>query len=73
MGMNGAISMTFIASGKFASVAIVILVALVAILYFNDFSPEWCSKSQALIFHQVHFKSFLFDFIDLEDLERIFF
>lgn len=53
IGMIGAIAMTFIVSVKMASIAIALLIGLIAVLYFRDFSPEWGSISQALIFHQV--------------------
>ena len=51
--MIASISMTFIVSIEYASVAIGLLIALITILYFRDFPPEWGSISQALIFHQV--------------------
>ena len=53
LGMIGSIAMTFIVSIQFASVAIALLIGLIAVLYFREFSPEWGSISQALIFHQV--------------------
>ncbi len=51
--MAGALSMTFITSVEYASIAIGLLIALVTVLYFRDFPAEWGSISQALIFHQV--------------------
>ena len=51
--MIGSISMTFIVSVEYASIAIGLLIALITVLYFRDFPPEWGSISQALIFHQV--------------------
>ncbi len=53
LGMVGSLTMTFIVSVEFAAIAIGLLVALITILYFRDFPPEWGSISQALIFHQV--------------------
>jgi potassium/chloride transporter 9 len=55
LGMVGSITMTFIVSVEYASIAIGLLIALITILYFRDFPPEWGSISQALIFHQVFF------------------
>lgn len=51
--MVGSITMTFIVSVEYASIAIGLLIALITVLYFRDFPPEWGSISQALIFHQV--------------------
>lgn len=53
LGMIGSISMTFITSVEFASIAMGLLISLIVVLYFRDFPPEWGSISQALIFHQV--------------------
>jgi potassium/chloride transporter 9 len=53
VGMFGTITMTFIVSIEYASIAIGLLIALIAVLYIRDFPPEWGSISQALIFHQV--------------------
>jgi potassium/chloride transporter 9 len=53
LGMVGSITMTFIVSIEYASIAIGLLIALITVLYFRDFPPEWGSISQALIFHQV--------------------
>ena len=53
LGMVGSITMTFIVSVEYASIAIGLLIALITVLYFRDFPPEWGSISQALIFHQV--------------------
>jgi len=52
-GMVGSLSMTFITSVEYASIAIGLLIALITVLYFRDFPAEWGSISQALIFHQV--------------------
>ena len=57
VGMIGSIAMTFIVSVEYASIAIALLIALITMLYFRDFPPEWGSISQALIFHQVFFIS----------------
>lgn len=51
--MISSISMTFIVSVEYASIAIALLIGLIIMLYFRDFPPEWGSISQALIFHQV--------------------
>lgn len=53
LGMIGSISMTFIVSVEYASIAIGLMISLLTVLYFRDFPPEWGSISQALIFHQV--------------------
>lgn len=53
LGMVGSLSMTFITSVEYASIAVGLLIALITVLYFRDFPPEWGSISQALIFHQV--------------------
>ena len=53
IGMIGALAMTFIVSPIYASICMAMLIALICVLYFRDFSPEWGSISQALIFHQV--------------------
>ena len=53
IGMIGSITMTFIVSVVYASIAIGLLIALIVALYFRDFPSEWGSISQALIFHQV--------------------
>jgi potassium/chloride transporter 9 len=53
LGMISSISMTFIVSVEYASIAIALLIGLIIMLYFRDFPPEWGSISQALIFHQV--------------------
>jgi len=57
IGMVGSITMTFIVSVEYASIAIGLLIAMITVLYFRDFPPEWGSISQALIFHQVFFCS----------------
>ncbi|CAF4421600.1 unnamed protein product [Rotaria socialis] len=54
IGAIGAITMCFIVSAVFASIAIGILVGLIAMLHLRDFPrASWGSISQALIFHQV--------------------
>lgn len=53
VGMFGTITMTFIVSPVYASVAISLLIILIIVLYMRDFPSEWGSISQALIFHQV--------------------
>jgi potassium/chloride transporter 9 len=40
-GMIASISMTFIVSVEFASIGIGLLIALITVLYFRDFPPEW--------------------------------
>jgi hypothetical protein len=54
VGMVASIAMTFIVSLEYAAIAISLLIALIIVLYFRDFPPEWGSISQALIFHQVN-------------------
>ena len=54
VGAVGSIIMCFIVSPAFASVAIGILLGLLAMLHLRDFPrASWGSISQALIFHQV--------------------
>ncbi|CAF1237544.1 unnamed protein product, partial [Didymodactylos carnosus] len=54
LGTVGSIIMCFIVSPSFASIAIGILIGLIAMLHLRDFPrASWGSISQALIFHQV--------------------
>ncbi|CAF2053610.1 unnamed protein product [Rotaria magnacalcarata] len=54
IGAIGSITMCFIVSAVFASIAIGVLVGLIAMLHLRDFPrASWGSISQALIFHQV--------------------
>ena len=54
IGAVGSIIMCFIVSPVFASIAIGILIGLIAMLHLRDFPrASWGSISQALIFHQV--------------------
>ncbi|CAF3397965.1 unnamed protein product [Rotaria sp. Silwood1] len=54
IGAIGSITMCFIVSAEFASIAIGILIGLIAMLHLRDFPrASWGSISQALIFHQV--------------------
>src|SRR3984957_16261679 len=54
LGTIGAIIMCFIVSTAFASIAIGILIGIIAMLHLRDFpKASWGSISQALIFHQV--------------------
>ena len=54
LGAVGSIIMCFIVSPAFASIAIGILLGLLAMLHLRDFPrASWGSISQALIFHQV--------------------
>ncbi|CAF0776434.1 unnamed protein product [Rotaria sordida] len=54
IGAIGSITMCFIVSPEFASIAIGILIGLIAMLHLRDFPrASWGSISQALIFHQV--------------------
>ncbi|CAF3975806.1 unnamed protein product [Rotaria sp. Silwood2] len=54
IGAIGSITMCFIVSAEFASIAIGTLIGLIAMLHLRDFPrASWGSISQALIFHQV--------------------
>ncbi|KAL4221557.1 hypothetical protein ACF0H5_019814 [Mactra antiquata] len=53
LGLLGSLTMCFLISALYSSIAIIIMLVLIITLHFRSLPTQWGSISQALIFHQV--------------------